>query len=94
MRDSTVLYLVFLLFTYILHNNSRSENNQATKFGQLLEYNMANIFLEKSYTKCGGETRAYSWINSLKFYTVYACLGGRLSRDFETKVQTTWFYLR
>ena len=26
------------------------------KFGQLLEYNMKNIFAEKSYTKCGGET--------------------------------------
>ena len=26
------------------------------KFGQLLEYNMKNIFVEKSYTKCGGET--------------------------------------
>ena len=26
------------------------------KFGQLIEYNMRNIFLEKSNTKCGGET--------------------------------------
>ena len=26
------------------------------KFGQFTEYNMRNIFLEKSYTKCGGET--------------------------------------
>ena len=26
------------------------------KFGQLIEYNMKNIFLEKSNTKCGGET--------------------------------------
>ena len=26
------------------------------RFGQLLEYNMENIFLEKSYTKCGKET--------------------------------------
>ena len=26
------------------------------KFGQLIEYNMRNIFLEKLYTKCGGET--------------------------------------
>ena len=25
------------------------------KFGQLIEYNMRNIFLEKSYTKYGGE---------------------------------------
>ena len=26
------------------------------KFGQLIEYNMRNIFLEKSYTKFGGES--------------------------------------
>ena len=25
------------------------------KFGRLIEYNMRNIFLEKSYTKRGGE---------------------------------------
>ena len=24
------------------------------KFGQLIKYNMRNIFLENSYTKCGG----------------------------------------
>ena len=26
------------------------------KFGQLIKYNMTNIFVEKSYTKCAGET--------------------------------------
>ena len=26
------------------------------KFGQLIEYNMRNIFVEKSYAKCAGET--------------------------------------
>ena len=26
------------------------------KYGQFIEYNMRNIFLEKSYTKCGRET--------------------------------------
>ena len=26
------------------------------KFGQLIEYNVRNIFLEKLYTKCDGET--------------------------------------
>ena len=36
-------------------NISRSKGNQAMKFGQLIEY-MRNIFLEKSFTKCGGET--------------------------------------
>ena len=26
------------------------------KFGQLIKYNMRNILLEESFTKCGGET--------------------------------------
>ena len=26
------------------------------KLNQLIKYNMRNIFLEKSFTKCGGET--------------------------------------
>ena len=25
------------------------------KFGQLIQYNMRNLFVEKSYTKCAGE---------------------------------------
>ena len=41
-------------------NISRSKGNQAIKFGQLIEYNMNNIFTEKSYTKFAGETRPLS----------------------------------
>ena len=41
---------------HILTNFSRGDDNQAMIFGQLIEYHMRNIFLEKSYTKCGGET--------------------------------------
>ena len=37
-------------------NISKSKDNWAMKFGQLTEYNMRNISLEKSYTKCGRET--------------------------------------
>ena len=36
------------------------------KFGQLIECNMRNIFLEKSYTKCGGETSPRSFSGKLK----------------------------
>ena len=36
------------------------------KFGQLIEYNMSNIFLEKSYTKCGGETSPRPFYEKLK----------------------------
>ena len=35
---------------------SRSKDNQTMKFAQLVEYNTRNLFDEKSYTKCGGET--------------------------------------
>ena len=41
---------------HILTNISRSNDNQAMKPCQLVEYNFRNIFLEKSYTKCGEET--------------------------------------
>ena len=45
------------------------------KFGQLIENNVRTIFLEKLYTKCGGETIprpfvqnwTYLWINALTF---------------------------
>ena len=36
-------------------------------FGQLIEYNMRNIFLEKSYTKCDGETSPRPFSEKLKF---------------------------
>ena len=39
----------------MLPNTSRSKDNQAVKFDQLIEYKMRNIFLEKSYKRCGGE---------------------------------------
>ena len=50
------------------------------KFGQLIKYNIRNIFFEKSYKKCSGETipRAFSkksklkisQIKSVKFHAV------------------------
>ena len=38
----------------ILPNILRRKRYQAMKFGQLIAHNMKNIFLGKSYTKCGG----------------------------------------
>ena len=40
----------------VLSNISRSKCDQTMKLGKFVEYNMRNIFLEKSYTKYGGET--------------------------------------
>ena len=49
-----------------LPNISVSKGNQTRTFGQLIEYNMRNIFLEKSYTKCGGEARPRSFYKKSK----------------------------
>ena len=71
----------------------------------LIEYNIQNIFLEKSYTKCGGETIpdsflknliwAYFWIDCLKFYTVcfYCMPSWGLLKYIETKLETICFHV-
>ena len=41
---------------HVLPNISRHKDNQTMEFAQLIEHNMRNIFPEKLYTKCGGET--------------------------------------
>ena len=51
---------------HILPNISRSKGNQTMKFSQLIEYNLRNIFPEKSYTKCGGETSPRVFSEKLK----------------------------
>ena len=49
---------------------SRSEGNKAIKFGQLVEYNVRNIFLEKSYTKYGSKTvpKPFSEMSKLRLH--------------------------
>ena len=51
---------------HILSSISRIKANQTMKFGQLLECNMRNIFLEKSCTKCGGENSPRPFSEKLK----------------------------
>ena len=51
---------------HILPNISRSKGNQTMKLGRLIECNMRNIFLEKLFTKCGGETRPRTFSEKLK----------------------------
>ena len=41
---------------HIFPNISRSKCNQTMKLGQIIEQNMRNTFVEKSYTKYEGET--------------------------------------
>ena len=74
------------------------------KFGQLIESNIRNIFLENLQnvlekvvpdTFLKNQNWAYLWINSPMYYTVYFyCMPSwELSKYIETKLQTTWFYL-
>ena len=46
----------------IFTNISRCKHNQTIKFGHLIEFDMRNISLGKSYLKCGGET--ITWLLS------------------------------
>ena len=56
-----------LLFTiHILPKISRNKINPTMKFGQLIEYNIKNIFLGKSNIKCDGETSARSFSKKSK----------------------------
>ena len=83
----------------ILCNNARTKDNQTMKLGHLIKYNKRNVFYEKSYAKCHGETipRLFSkkikilWIvkpnvlyNLLLLYTKL--------RTIETKLETACFY--
>ena len=51
---------------HILPNIWSSKGNQTMKLRQLIECNLRNIFLEKSYTRCGGETSPRPFSKKLK----------------------------
>ena len=75
---------------HILASILRSKDNQGMKLDQLIDYNMRNIFLEKSYIKCGGETIPISFSKNSK---MSRCLDQscELLKYIETKLQTTCF---
>ena len=50
----------------ILPNISRRKGNQTMKFGQLIENNRRNIFLEKLYRNYDGETSCRPFSGKLK----------------------------
>ena len=62
---------------------SRSKDNQTIKTCQLLEYNLRNTFLEKSYTKYGGETISKPFSKKPKL---------SISLDQYSKVYITCFF--
>ena len=70
---------------HILPNISINKgNHQTMKFGQLIEYIIRNIILEKSYTKCGGETSPRLISGKLNL---------RISLDQQSKVLYSLFLL-
>ena len=67
----------------ILASISRSKGNQTMKFGQVVDYNMGNNFLEKSYPKCGEETSPKPFSEKLKL---------SISPDQKSKFYTLCLY--
>ena len=55
-----------IILIHIFPNISRSKGNPAMNFGQLIECNIRNISLEKSYTKCRRETSPKSFAEKLE----------------------------
>ena len=92
------------IIIHILPNTSRSKSILTMKFGQLIEYNMRNIFLEKFYAKLDGETvpRPFSKKSKLSIFfdeqskVLYSLFllnpNWALSKYIQTKLQTTCFY--
>ena len=80
---------------HVLPNILRNSDNQAMKFGQLREYNMKNIFLEKPYRKWGGETSLRPFSEKLKLGISLDHQSEFLFSSFyciKTKLLTTCFY--
>ena len=55
-----------LQMLHILPSISRNKGIQTLKRGQLVEYNIKNIFLGKLYTTCCGENSIRSFSEKLK----------------------------
>ena len=68
----------------ILPNISRSKGNQTMKFGQLIYYDMRNIFLKISYSKYGAETSPRPFSEKIKL---------SVSLDEQSKVLYDMFIL-
>ena len=70
-----------IIALYKFPDISKSQDNQTMKFGQLIEYNMRNIFYKKSHAQNAldklfpdpfmkNQDWEYLWVDSLKFNTV------------------------
>ena len=55
-----------IITIHILPNISKSKGNQIMKLGQLIEYNMTSVFIEKSEKQCDGETSSRPFYKKIK----------------------------
>ena len=87
--------------TLALSSFSRSKGNQTIRFGQLIEYNMRNYFLGKSYKKCSGEASPRRFYKKFKIEHIYRSSvwnvivypSNGLPKYIKITVLTTCFYL-
>ena len=69
---------------HILPDILRSKGNQTMKLGQLIEYNMRDIFLKKSYTKFSGEACPRPFYHLPLFYKSFFKNKKRSGTSFPT----------
>ena len=67
---------------HILSNISQSKSNQVMKFGELIEYNKRNIFVQKACKKWGRETSSRSLFIKALFDVRASGLQHMLNFDF------------
>ena len=70
-------------------SQTEKQCDQTMKFGQFIEYNIRNIFLEKPYKKFGGEAGPRNVIQTISI----VCPSGGLPKHIKTKLLTTCFEL-
>ena len=74
------------------------------KFGQIIEYKMRNVFVEKSNTNCGEEASPRPFLSMVEYisestvwnvikFVFIVCLSRVLPKYIKTKLLTTYFYL-
>ena len=81
-----------IITIYILPNISRRNDNQTIKFGQLIEYNMINIFLSKSCRNWGRETSSRPFFFFFFFFFFEKVLHEGKASDQQLNFSIFWYF--
>ena len=73
---------------HILTNISRRKGNQGMKFGELIEYNLRDIFLEKSQTTGGGDTIPRPFFK--KLYSLFLLYASIYTYDYQNLLKLSF----